>query len=175
MPNVIDCSRRVLSSSPVTRSVAGGNRPAAAFFDLDKTIIAKSSTLAYGPSFYRSGLISRGGRHPQRGRPAALYLAWASHQRMERIREQVSQLSRGWPAGRVQDIVTRHLGELILPYVYDEAGAYSDPVTDLPMLEAVGHRHAVNPDRALRRVAQQRGWPVLALSVPPGASRAPRP
>ena len=31
--------------------------------------------------------------------------------------------------------------------------AYSDSVTDLPMLEAVGHPHAVNPDRHLRRIA----------------------
>jgi len=32
---------------------------AAAFFDLDKTIISRSSTLAFAPSFYRYGLISR--------------------------------------------------------------------------------------------------------------------
>ncbi len=31
----------------------------AAFFDLDKTLIARSSTLALGPSFYRHGLLSR--------------------------------------------------------------------------------------------------------------------
>jgi HAD superfamily hydrolase (TIGR01490 family) len=39
--------------------------------------------------------------------------------------------------------------------------AYSDSHTDLPLLEAVGQPVAVNPDRALRRVAAQRGWPVL--------------
>ncbi len=39
--------------------------------------------------------------------------------------------------------------------------AYSDSATDLPMLEIVGHPVAVNPDRALRRIAQMRGWPVL--------------
>ena len=39
--------------------------------------------------------------------------------------------------------------------------AYSDSATDLPMLEAVGHPVAVNPDRALRRIAQLRGWQVL--------------
>jgi len=46
-----------------------------------------------------------------------------------------------------------------LPHCY----AYSDSVTDLPMLEIVGHPRAVNPDRALRRIAQQRGWPVLTF------------
>ncbi len=42
-----------------------------------------------------------------------------------------------------------------------ESWAYSDSATDLPMLEVVGHPVAVNPDRALRRIAQMRGWPVL--------------
>ena len=32
------------------------------------------------------------------------------------------------------------------------------------MLEAVGHPVVVNPDRALRRIAQMRGWPVLRFS-----------
>ena len=44
--------------------------------------------------------------------------------------------------------------------------AYSDSVTDLPMLEAVGHPYAVNPDRALRKVAVERGWPVLDFHRP---------
>jgi HAD superfamily hydrolase (TIGR01490 family) len=39
--------------------------------------------------------------------------------------------------------------------------AYSDSASDLPMLEAVGHPVAVNPDAALERVAHQRGWPIV--------------
>jgi phosphoserine phosphatase len=39
--------------------------------------------------------------------------------------------------------------------------AYSDSHTDLPFLEAVGKPVAVNPDRALRKIARQRGWPVM--------------
>ena len=38
--------------------------------------------------------------------------------------------------------------------------SYSDSVNDRPLLEATGHPHAVNPDRALRRLAQHRGWPI---------------
>jgi HAD superfamily phosphoserine phosphatase-like hydrolase len=45
-----------------------------------------------------------------------------------------------------------------------ESWAYSDSATDVPMLEAVGHPVAVNPDRALRRTARMRGWPVLHFS-----------
>jgi len=39
--------------------------------------------------------------------------------------------------------------------------AYSDSASDLPMLEAVGHPVAVNPDRALADVAHARGWPIV--------------
>ncbi len=39
--------------------------------------------------------------------------------------------------------------------------AYSDSESDLPMLRAVGHPVAVNPDGALARVARQEGWQVL--------------
>ena len=46
-------------------------------------------------------------------------------------------------------------------YRLPDCYAYSDSVTDLPLLQTVGHPHAVNPDRALRRIARQRGWPVL--------------
>jgi HAD superfamily hydrolase (TIGR01490 family) len=45
-----------------------------------------------------------------------------------------------------------------------ECTAYSDSHTDLPFLEAVGHPVAVNPDGALRRIARDRGWPVLEFS-----------
>jgi len=38
--------------------------------------------------------------------------------------------------------------------------AYSDSINDLPLLEAVGRPHAVNPDRALARIARARDWPM---------------
>ncbi|MBR7677897.1 haloacid dehalogenase-like hydrolase, partial [Streptomyces daliensis] len=44
--------------------------------------------------------------------------------------------------------------------------AYSDSATDIPMLESVGHPHAVNPDRTLRKEALTREWPVLSFSRP---------
>ncbi|MEX0848113.1 MAG: HAD family hydrolase [Ilumatobacteraceae bacterium] len=42
--------------------------------------------------------------------------------------------------------------------------AYSDSASDLPMLEAVGHPVAVNPDAKLERIAQRRGWPIVIFS-----------
>jgi hypothetical protein len=44
--------------------------------------------------------------------------------------------------------------------------AYSDSVTDIPMLESVGNPCAVNPDRGLRKEAAARGWPVVSFSRP---------
>jgi HAD superfamily hydrolase (TIGR01490 family) len=41
-----------------------------------------------------------------------------------------------------------------------DCSAYSDSLNDRPMLEGVGHPVAVNPDRQLRELARQRGWPV---------------
>ena len=49
--------------------------------------------------------------------------------------------------------------------------AYSDSVYDLPLLSAVGHPHAVNPDPRLQLVATIRRWPVLHLDVPPGVPK----
>jgi HAD superfamily hydrolase (TIGR01490 family) len=43
----------------------------------------------------------------------------------------------------------------------DASTAYSDSHTDLPFLETVGHPVAVNPDRALRKIATERRWPIL--------------
>jgi HAD superfamily hydrolase (TIGR01490 family) len=224
--------------------VGGTTKPSAAFFDLDKTIISRSSTLAFAPFFYRYGLINRA----QAVRGAFAQLAFrvggADHEQMERIKEQVTRLCSGWSVERVTEIVTAHLAEVIGPLIYTEARrlldahreagmdvvivstsgqemvgpigamlgaseiiatrmrhadgrytgemefyaygeekarrirqlagergyrladcfAYSDSHTDIPMLEAVGHPHAVNPDRQLRRVAESRGWPVLAFA-----------
>jgi len=38
---------------------------------------------------------------------------------------------------------------------------YSDSVPDLPLLRAVGHPVAVNPQRGLKKIALTEGWPVL--------------
>jgi phosphoserine phosphatase len=44
--------------------------------------------------------------------------------------------------------------------------AYSDSVTDVPMLEMVGHPVAVNPDRELARLARQREWEIREFDRP---------
>jgi hypothetical protein len=44
--------------------------------------------------------------------------------------------------------------------------AYTDSITDLPMLEIVGHPTAVNPDEDLRRIAEERQWAIQDFARP---------
>jgi HAD superfamily hydrolase (TIGR01490 family) len=46
-----------------------------------------------------------------------------------------------------------------------ESWAYSDSASDLPMLRAVGHPVAVNPDAELSRVAREEGWDVMTFET----------
>jgi HAD superfamily hydrolase (TIGR01490 family) len=218
----------------------------AAFFDLDKTIIAKSSTLAFSRPFYAGGLINRRAVLKSAYAQFVYLVGGADHDQMERMREYLSALCTGWDVQQVKDIVAETLHDLIDPIIYDEAAtlieehhaagrdvvivsssgaevvepigtllgadrvvatqmvvedgrytgeisfyayaenkavairelaategydlercyAYSDSGTDIPMLGVVGHPYVVNPDRALRREAAARDWPVLVFTRP---------
>jgi HAD superfamily hydrolase (TIGR01490 family) len=232
---------------PDTGAGAGrpGGRPAA-FFDLDKTIIAKSSTLAFSKPFQAGGLISRRAVLRSAYAQFVYHVGGADHDQMEKMRQFLSSLCAGWDVQTVRDIVAETLHNVVDPLVYDEAVslieehhlagrdviivsasgaevvepigemlgadgvvatrmqieegrytgeidyyaygphkasalerlaqergydlahsyAYSDSVTDLHMLEVVGHPFAVNPDRELRKEALSRGWPVLVFTRP---------
>jgi HAD superfamily hydrolase (TIGR01490 family) len=220
-------------------------RPAA-FFDLDKTIIAKSSTLAFSKPFQAGGLISRRAVLRSAYAQFVYYVGGADHDQMEKMRQFLSAMCAGWDVQTVRDIVAETLHNVVDPLVYEEAVflieehhlagrdviivsasgaevvepigemldadgvvatrmrivdgrytgdidfyaygenkaaalqrladeheydlsrsyAYSDSVTDLHMLEVVGHPYAVNPDRELRKEALTRGWPVLVFTRP---------
>jgi HAD superfamily hydrolase (TIGR01490 family) len=53
----------------------------------------------------------------------------------------------------------------------DESVAYADSASDLPMLEAVGHPVAVNPESKLATIARKRGWHVEHWAKAPGGPR----
>jgi HAD superfamily hydrolase (TIGR01490 family) len=217
---------------------------AAAFFDLDKTVIAKASVIAFSRQFYREGLLTR--RLVARGLWGQLiFLRFGARAKtLERLRLRMLHVTEGWEQERVQRIVADTLSQVVGPITYKDAvrliaehkqagrrvyivsaapeeiveplakhlgadgaiatraavtagrytgqllryafgpqkaaaihqtaasenldlsqsWAYSDSATDVPMLEAVGNPVAVNPDRALRRIAQMRGWPVVRFS-----------
>jgi HAD superfamily hydrolase (TIGR01490 family) len=219
----------------------------AAFFDLDKTVIARASMAAFGHTFYRGGLISR--RTVVRALVSQLvYLhLGASEQKLAKIRDSMLSLTRGWDQAQVSSLVREALDDVVDPIIYAEAielidqhraagrrtyivsaspeeivqplaeylgvdgaiasravvdldrrytgemafyaygpfkadairnlalfegvdlagsFAYSDSYTDVPMLEAVGHPVAVNPDRVLARLARERDWEILQFTRP---------
>jgi HAD superfamily hydrolase (TIGR01490 family) len=216
----------------------------AVFFDLDKTIIARSSALAFGRPFRAGGLINRRAALKAAYAQLVYLVAGADEDQMSRMRDYVTEMCTGWDVQQVKEIVAETLFDIVDPLIYAEAAdlieehkaagrevvivsssgeevvgpigqlvgadrviatrmvvedgrytgevdyyaygpakaaamrelaaaagydladcyAYSDSVTDLPMLEAVGHPTAVNPDRGLRRAAKERGWPVLEFS-----------
>ncbi len=221
-------------------------RPVAAFFDLDKTIIAKSSTLAFSRPFFNEGLINRRAVLKSTYAQFLFLLAGADADQIERMRANITSLCTGWEVKQVRAIVEETLHDVVDPLVYIEAAeliaehrakghdvvvisasgsemvepiarmvgadlsvatrmveqdghytgevdfycygegkaeairrlaaergydlagchAYSDSATDLPMLTAVGHPTAVNPDRALRKESVARGWPMLTFCAP---------
>ena len=217
----------------------------AAFFDLDKTVIAKASMVAFSGPLHRAGLLSR--RKLLRAAWGQLVYAQfgATPAKLDKLRDSVLRLTRGWQEAEISSIVRETLVDVVEPIVFDEAlelirehqaagrkvfivsaspeeivaplaqflgvdealatraeldpggrytgrtehycygpqkvsamedatrrdgidlsvsYAYSDSATDLPMLEAVGHPVAVNPDRELLRAARARNWDVLRFS-----------
>jgi putative phosphoserine phosphatase/1-acylglycerol-3-phosphate O-acyltransferase len=51
---------------------------------------------------------------------------------------------------------------------------YTDSITDLPLLDLVGHPVIVNPDPLLYRKALQRHWPVRFFARPGAAAASPQ-
>ena len=213
----------------------------AAFFDLDRTLLRRSSALALAGPFRRRGLISRRALMRAALWQALFVARGASGEAVRRAAEEGLVVLRGMTPAELQQLVADALGPVLRPLVYREpvelaaghrergepvyvvsaalqeivdalardlgfdgaigtvaevadgvytgrtlharhaAGkaeavrelaeregldlsastAYTDSHTDLPFLEAVGNPVAVNPDRQLRRIAAERGWPIL--------------
>ena len=93
----------------------------AAFFDLDKTVIARASMVAFGPSFQRAGLLSRWlVARALYAQLVYLYLG-ADAERMARMRTAVLRVIVGWEQAHVTQIVEDTLESVIEPIVYSEA------------------------------------------------------
>ncbi|MEX0992292.1 MAG: HAD-IB family hydrolase [Actinomycetota bacterium] len=219
----------------------------AAFFDLDKTVISRSSSFSLARPMYRAGMVSRRTVVQSAYAQMVFMLLGADERRLDRAKGAMLKLTKGWERARLEALVHEVMEEVIDPFVYQEAlelmaehraagrevwivstspeeivrplaehfgatgviatraavtpdgrytgelefycfretkaeamrqlaerrgidlassFAYSDSVTDLPMLEAVGNPSSVNPDRELRREAEQREWPVLVFRRP---------
>ena len=99
----------------------GGRRPTAAFFDLDKTIIARSSSFAFSKPFQAGGLISRRAMLRSAYAQFVYLVGGADHDQMEKMRQFMSQLTAGWDVATVREIVADTLHHVVDPIVYDEA------------------------------------------------------
>lgn len=219
----------------------------AAFFDLDKTIIAKSSMLAYSKTFRKNGLLNRRALAKAAYAQVIFQVLGANESKMEKMRSVALELTKGWNHDHVKELVGESLQDVVIPIIYEDAVelieyhkeqgrlvvivssapaevvepmakhlgaddyiatrtrldehgnytgeldfyaygsfkpqaiqklseklninledsfAYSDSITDVPLLECVGNPVAVNPDRELSRIARERGWKVEKFSNP---------
>jgi HAD superfamily hydrolase (TIGR01490 family) len=96
-------------------------RVEAAFFDLDKTVIAKASMVAFGKPFYKEGLLSR--RTLLRalwGQLVYLQIG-ASEETLTKMRDRALALTRGWDQSRISAIVRDTLEEVVEPIIFSEA------------------------------------------------------
>lgn len=93
----------------------------AAFFDLDKTIIAKSSTLAFSKPFFAQGLINRRSVLKSSYAQFLFLLSGADHDQMERMREHLTAMCAGWDVEQVKAIVAETLHDIVDPLVFAEA------------------------------------------------------
>jgi HAD superfamily hydrolase (TIGR01490 family) len=218
---------------------------AAAFFDLDRTVIRRSSVLALAPSFRRCGLISRLDLVKSAFWQLLFVLRGASAERVRSAAEDGMRILDGFSVEDMRRLVGDAMEPVLRPLVYDEplhlverhhergekvyivsatlqeivehiaddlgfdgaigstceivdgvytgrslraahgegkaeavrelaaeegldlgaSTAYSDSYSDVPFLEAVGNPVAANPDRKLRRIAGERGWPVVEFAA----------
>src|SRR2546423_12305375 len=85
----------------------------AAFFDLDKTVIAKASMVAFSRSLYREGMISRSTiLRALWGQLVYLHMG-ASDEKLARMRESVLKLTKGWEQARIGEIGADALEEVV--------------------------------------------------------------
>lgn len=93
----------------------------AAFFDLDKTVIAKASMVAFGGPFRRAGMISRRVMLRAAWNGLVFHTLGAGEERMRKFRESALRITRGWDHEAVGALVRTTLTDVIDPIVYDEA------------------------------------------------------
>lgn len=124
-------------------------------------------------------VIARARAHQAAGEP--VYLVTASSQEFAEVIAAALDLD-GAIGTRSEVIDGHYTGRPGGPFVYgpgkvdalselaalnqldlERSTAYSDAISDLPMLRAVGRAVAVNPDRQLARIARDEGWEVLSI------------
>jgi len=93
----------------------------AAFFDLDKTVIATSSAYVYGKEFLNSGLISPSTAFSMSLAKASYMVSGHSSEQMDASRDQLSNMVTGWDVNQVKQIADDTLHTVVAPTIYAEA------------------------------------------------------
>jgi HAD superfamily hydrolase (TIGR01490 family) len=95
--------------------------PSAAFFDLDKTVIARSSTLAFGRPFYKAGFLGKRTLMKVAFGQLMYTLFGADHDALARARDEMLELTAGWHRAEIEQLVEETLVEVAVPLFYAEA------------------------------------------------------
>ena len=93
----------------------------AAFFDLDKTIIATSSAFAFGKEFMHNGLITPTEALQLSLAKTSFMMAGQSSQQMDATRDQLAKMITGWSVDEVEAIAQQTIHTVLTPAIYSEA------------------------------------------------------
>jgi len=96
-------------------------RRGAAFFDLDKTVIATSSATAFARPFLAGGLLTRRAALRSAYAQVTFLLGSADQGRTERLRLALARTVTGWRVARVEELVAAHVERAIGPVLQPEA------------------------------------------------------
>lgn len=102
-------------------STPSDNARVAAFFDLDKTIIATSSAYAFGREFMHNGLITHTEALQLSLAKASYMLSGHSSEHMDATRDQLAAMVAGWSVQKVHDIAVETMHTVVTPTIYAEA------------------------------------------------------
>ena len=93
----------------------------AAFFDLDRTLISRSSSLSLAPAFHRRGLVRR--RDRMKAEVAQLFFVryGAGKSRVGQTAESAMAFLKGLPVETMREIIDEAVDSALKPYVYREA------------------------------------------------------
>ena len=121
----------------------GNSSRVAAFFDLDKTVIAKSSMLAFSRPFFQEGLINRRAVLKSAYAQFVFMQGGADSDQIERMRTHITALCEGWDVEQVRSIVEEALHDIVDPLVYKEAtqliAEHRGKGHDIVVVSASGH------------------------------------
>jgi HAD superfamily hydrolase (TIGR01490 family) len=110
-----------VSDAEATEALADSDAVEAAFFDLDKTIIAKAAMAAFRGPLYDGGVLTKRAIVRALFAQIVYFHLGASELRLMRLRSALLKVTRGWDRAQVREIVDETLERIVDPIIYAEA------------------------------------------------------